>query len=56
MNENQVDYFFDTAFEAILCTGINKIGDIYKLREIARDYYKTAIKNDQIRNSIPLSE
>lgn len=55
-NFDNADYLFDIAFEAILCTGINRIGDIYKLKKIAREYYRVALKNDAIRNPVPLSK
>lgn len=53
---DEVDYLFSIAFEAIVCTGLNQIRDVSKLRKISHEYYKIALKNDEIRSSLLIAE
>lgn len=56
MKEIDADYLFDVAFEAIVCTGITRMGEIHGLKKIAHEYYKIALKNNENRNSLSIPE
>ena len=55
MKKTETDYLFEVAFEAIICTGIQG-KDIPTLRKSAHEYYKIAIENDAVRNSLFISK